>query len=73
MFERFTRIEEHRNADMTDGSGLGLPLVKSLMEGMGGSASCSSPQISTELGRKGLVVTLQFPSPKLTTGEKNSV
>ena len=73
VFERFTRIEEHRNADMTDGSGLGLPLVKSLMEGMGGSASCSSPQMSTELGRKGLVVTLQFPSPKLTTGDKNSV
>ena len=34
-FERFTRIEEHRNADMADGGGLGLSLVQSLMEGMG--------------------------------------
>ena len=31
VFDRFTRIEDHRNADMTDGGGLGLPLVLSLI------------------------------------------
>ena len=71
VFERFTRIEEHRNADMTDGSGLGLPLVKSLMEGMGGSASCSSPEAPTGSGRQGLVVTLRFPSPKSPISDKS--
>ena len=63
-FDRFIRIEEHRNADVTDGGGLGLPLVKSLMEGMGGSASCSSPQSITSSDHQGLVVTLRFPYPK---------
>ena len=72
VFDRFTRIEEHRNADMTDGGGLGLPLVKSLMEGMGGSASCSSPQSPAKSGRHGLVVTLQFPRPSLSPGVMNS-
>ena len=72
-FERFTRIDEHRNAGMTDGGGLGLSLVKSLMEGMGGSASCSSPQELNGGGRQGLVVTLQFPRPKSSLGMKSSV
>lgn len=72
-FERFTRIEEHRNADMADGGGLGLSLVQSLMEGMGGSASCSSPDVPTGSARLGLVVTLQFPRPKSSLGIKTSV
>ncbi len=73
VFERFTRIEEHRNAELTDGGGLGLPLVKSLMEGMGGSASCSSPDEPTSSDRQGLVVTLRFPRPKPAFGIANSV
>ena len=72
-FERFTRIEEHRNADMPDGSGLGLSLVKSLMEGMGGSASCLSPKEQFGVGRQGLVVTLQFPRYKSSLGIKRSI
>ena len=72
VFDRFTRIEDHRNVDMTDGGGLGLPLVKSLMEGMGGSASCSSPQSSANSGRHGLVVTLRFPRPRLSARVTNS-
>ena len=67
-FERFTRIEEHRNSGMADGSGLGLSLVKSLMEGMGGSASCLSLKGQFGVGRQGLVVTLKFPRCKLTLG-----
>ena len=73
VFERFSRIEEHRNADMTDGSGLGLSLVKSLMEGMGGSASCSSAREQIGVGRQGLVVTLYFPRHKLSPGMKSSI
>ena len=73
VFERFSRIEEHRNADMTDGSGLGLSLVKSLMEGMGGSASCSSAREQIGVGRQGLVVTLYFPRHKSSPGMKSSI
>ena len=73
VFERFNRIEEHRNAGMTDGSGLGLSLVKSLMEGMGGSASCSSLKGKIGVGRQGLVVTLHFPRYKSSLGMKSSI
>jgi signal transduction histidine kinase len=73
VFERFNRIEEHRNADMTDGSGLGLPLVKSLMEGMGGSVSCSFAKEQIGVGRQGLVVTLYFPRHKSSLGMKSSI
>ena len=73
VFERFSRIEEHRNADMTDGSGLGLPLVKSLMEGMGGSVSCSSAKEQIGEGRQGLVVTLYFPRHKSSLGMKSFI
>ena len=72
-FERFVRIEEHRKADMTDGGGLGLPLVKSLMEGMGGSASCASPQGFTSSISQGLVVTLRFPCPRSSVGVKSFI
>ena len=73
VFERFSRIEEHRNADMTDGSGLGLPLVKSLMDGMGGSVSCSSAKEQIGVGRQGLVVTLYFPRHKSSPGLNSSI
>ena len=73
VFERFSRIEEHRNAGMTDGSGLGLSLVKSLMEGMGGSVSCSSAKEQIGVGRQGLVVTLYFPRHKSSLGMKSSI
>ncbi len=73
VFNRFAHIEEYRNAGLTDGGGPGLPLLKSLMEGMGGSASCSSPDEPTRSGRQGLVVTLRFLRPKLAFGITNSV
>ncbi len=73
VFNRFVNIEEYRNAGLTDGGGPGLPLLKSLMEGMGGSASCSSPDEPTRSGRQGLVVTLRFLRPKLAFGITNSV
>ena len=72
VFDRFARIQDHRNPDIADGGGLGLSLVKSLMEGMGGSASCSSHQATASSGLNGLVVSLRFPHPKSSTGMVNS-
>ena len=37
MFERFVRLEEHRDFDLADGAGLGLALCEALMQAMGGS------------------------------------
>ena len=61
VFERFTRIEEHRDLKHTDGAGLGLTLVKSLMEGLGGTAHCHSINDSSNSAQRGFSVTLQFP------------
>lgn len=61
VFERFVRIEDHRNPNIADGGGLGLSIVKSLMDGMGGEVSCCSPQSTSGFGRQGLVVILRFP------------
>jgi len=36
LFERFSRLETHRTLGSGDGCGLGLSVVKSLVEGMGG-------------------------------------
>ncbi len=64
IFERFTRIEEHRNAAHTEGSGLGLALVKSLMKGLEGTVSCHSNHPPLKSTAEGLVVKLQFPHLK---------
>ena len=36
VFERFVRLEEHRDFDLADGAGLGLALCEALMQAMGG-------------------------------------
>jgi len=53
VFDRFYRAESSRGSD---GAGLGLALVKSIVELHGGSA-----RVESELGR-GTTVTLTFPS-----------
>jgi two-component system, OmpR family, heavy metal sensor histidine kinase CusS len=53
VFDRFYRAESSRTSD---GAGLGLALVKSIVELHGGSAT-----IGSELGR-GTTVTLKFPA-----------
>jgi two-component system, OmpR family, heavy metal sensor histidine kinase CusS len=53
VFDRFYRAESSRSSD---GAGLGLALVKSIVELHGGSA-----KVESELGR-GTTVTLTFPS-----------
>ena len=37
VFERFVRLEEHRDFNQADGAGLGLALCEALMHAMGGS------------------------------------
>ena len=37
MFERFVRLEEHRDPSQADGAGLGLALCEALMQAMGGN------------------------------------
>ena len=37
VFQRFVRLEEHRDFNQADGAGLGLALCESLMQAMGGS------------------------------------
>ncbi|MDV2994701.1 MAG: Adaptive-response sensory-kinase SasA [Chroococcidiopsis sp. SAG 2025] len=54
IFERFYRVDEARTRT-TGGSGLGLPIVKTLVEGMGGSVTLRS-----KLG-EGSVFTISLP------------
>ncbi len=61
VFESFRRLEEHRNAVSTEGSGLGLALVKSLIRGMGGTVECYSPMSDPHSDTRGLVVIFKLP------------
>ncbi|MBW4630763.1 MAG: HAMP domain-containing histidine kinase [Iphinoe sp. HA4291-MV1] len=54
IFERFYRVDEARN-HATGGSGLGLSIVKTLVEGMGGSVT-----VRSKLG-EGSVFTVTLP------------
>jgi signal transduction histidine kinase len=54
VFDRFYRAESSRSSD---GAGLGLALVKSIVELHGGSAT-----IHSEVGH-GTTVNLRFPAP----------
>ena len=58
VFDRFYRVKSSRGSD---GAGLGLALVKSIVELHGGSA-----RIQSEVGR-GTTVTLIFPKPPVGT------
>ncbi|MBR8836902.1 MAG: HAMP domain-containing protein [Stigonema ocellatum SAG 48.90 = DSM 106950] len=55
IFERFYRVDEARSHS-TGGSGLGLSIVKTLVEGMGGSVS-----VQSKLG-EGSVFTIRLPA-----------
>lgn len=68
-FTRFTRLEEHRDPCRSEGCGLGLPVVRSLMEGMGGQAFCQPNRDPTGLLQPGTVVVLRLPLPITPTME----
>ena len=56
VFDRFERVEDPLNMT-TSGAGLGLYIVKSLAEGLGGDV-----RLSSVLG-EGTTVTVRFPYP----------
>ena len=60
LFERFTRLEEHRDPSRSDGVGLGLALVKSLVEGMGGTVTGGCNIEATDNEPHGLQVCIRF-------------
>lgn len=55
IFERFYRVDESRS-HATGGCGLGLSIVKTLLEGMGGSVS-----VESKLG-EGSTFTISLPT-----------
>ena len=58
VFKRFYRLESHRG---TDGHGLGLSLVKAVVELHGGTIQLTKLDV-------GLEVCVLFPSPQLLNG-----
>ena len=57
VFDRFVRLEEHRDRNQADGAGLGLALCDALMQAMGGSIALA-PQAP---GSTGVLFELQWP------------
>ena len=58
VFERFVRLEEHRDCNQADGAGLGLALSEALMQAMGGSIELEQPNV---LYSKGSTFLLRWP------------
>jgi signal transduction histidine kinase len=64
IFDRFYRVDRVRSNN-PEGSGLGLSIVRAIMDLHGGSIS-----IASRLG-KGTTVTLLFPAGDLPSGYRN--
>ena len=60
LFDRFSRLEVHRTLGEGDGCGLGLSVVKSLVEGMGGSILTGDERLGSGSSRP-FEVVLRFP------------
>ncbi len=69
IFEKFTRIENHLTRK-TQGSGLGLYIVKNLIEKMGGQICVKS---STELPNSGSVFEILMPVASYTSQSKKKL
>lgn len=67
IFEKFARIENHLTRK-TEGSGLGLYIVKSLVDKMGGEIRVKS---STELPNSGTTFEILFPAASYAAQNKN--
>lgn len=61
IFDRFRRLETLRSVSHTDGSGLGLAVVKALTEAMDGSVSILPNSGADGMNRQGTVVQLMLP------------
>lgn len=75
VFNRFHRVEEDRDGDQADGSGLGLTIVRQLTEAMGGSARLLPNRTACGSSGPGTVVQITLSNPfqpedKLTNDEE---
>ena len=61
VFERFIRLERHRDPSRSDGAGLGLAVAKGLIEGMDGGVAVVSHPEEAQDSTLGTVVRLRFP------------
>jgi signal transduction histidine kinase len=64
IFDRFRRLEENRDPNQTDGSGLGLALTRSLIEGMDGLIELM-PNETFDPSQPATVLRLQFPCEQI--------
>lgn len=65
VFDRFHRLEETRDASNADGAGLGLTLVRQLVEGMGGEIDLLPTQQVNPQQPSGTVLRLRFPCTQI--------
>lgn len=63
VFQRFHRLEEHRDSHQADGSGLGLTIVRALIDTMGGTARLLPNRTPSGSSGPGTVVQLTLPNP----------
>lgn len=70
IFDRFRRLETMRSVSHTDGSGLGLAVVRALTEAMDGTVCILPNRGADGLSRAGTVVQLMLPvhTPKPPAG-----
>lgn len=70
VFDRFRRLEIFRTASHVDGCGLGLALVRELIEAMNGTARILDNRTSDEDLPQGAVVEMLLPVHRSTTAMK---
>lgn len=70
VFDRFHRLERFRTVSNGDGSGLGLAVVRELIEAMNGTARIMANRTSDEDLPPGAIVEMLLPAHRSTTAIK---
>ena len=61
LFDRYMKLEENRNTVSGEGSGLGLAVVKELVEGMNGTVKASLKSKQESEKSRGIEISMVFP------------
>ena len=61
LFDRYMKLEENRNTVSGEGSGLGLAVVKELVEGMNGTVKASLKSEQESEKSRGIEISMIFP------------